>query len=129
MVKSEVGSITLQRDACVAIITGDNPGTGQNHGCPFKHFSPENLTLALSTHYDINNRADVLEILNAMKQDKYHVACTRVYEITHAAQGVKRGDGVGEGESVTHPNSYAMRSRELAKKGGVKKEEEMEVDP
>lgn len=114
--------------SCVAIITGDNPGAGQNHGCPFKHFSPDNLTLALSTHYDINNRADVQDILNAVKQDKYHVACTRVYEITHAAQGVKRGDGVGEGESVTHPNSYAMRSRELAKKGGVKKEEAMEVD-
>ncbi|KAG9045970.1 hypothetical protein FS837_005328 [Tulasnella sp. UAMH 9824] len=125
----QVGSrINYTPKSCVAIITGDNPGAGQNHGCPFKHFSPDNLTLALSTHYDINNRADVQDILNAVKQDKYHVACTRVYEITHAAQGVKRGDGVGEGESVTHPNSYAMRSRELAKKGGVKKEEAMEVD-
>ncbi|KAG8979729.1 hypothetical protein FRB90_007994 [Tulasnella sp. 427] len=125
----QVGSrINYTPKSCVAIITASNTGPGQNHGCPFKHFSPENLQLALSTHYDINNRADVQEILQAVKQDKYHVACTRVYEITHAAQGVKRGDGIGEGESVTHPNSYAMKSRELAKKSGVKKEEEMEVD-
>ena len=44
------------------------------------------------------------------------MACTRVFEITHARQGVKKGEGVGGGESVTHPNQYAQRSRDIAKK-------------
>ena len=59
---------------------------------------------------------DMPEIMNMVKQKHYHVACTRVFEITH---GMKKGDGIGEGESVTHPNQYAARSMELekAKKG------------
>lgn len=40
------------------------------------------------------------------------MACTRVFEITH---GVRQGEGIGDGESVTHPNQYAARSRELAR--------------
>jgi DNA primase large subunit len=50
-----------------------------------------------------------------VKTGHYHVACTRVFEITHTALGVKKGEGVGGGESVTHPNQYAARSMELEK--------------
>jgi DNA primase large subunit len=60
--------------------------------------------------------ADLPEIVSTVKQGHYHVACTRVFEITHASIGVNKGDGVGDGESVTHPNQYAARSRELEKK-------------
>ena len=59
--------------------------------------------------------ADLPEIMATVKAGHYHVACTRVFEITHAAVGVKKGEGVGNGESVTHPNQYAARSRELEK--------------
>ena len=59
---------------------------------------------------------DMQEIMSTVKAGHYHVACTRVFEITHAHQGVKKGEGVGGGESVTHPNQYAARSRELDKK-------------
>lgn len=53
--------------------------------------------------------------MNMVKTGHYHVACTRVFEITHTALGVKKGEGVGVGESVTHPNQYAARSMELEK--------------
>ena len=58
---------------------------------------------------------DMPEIMNLVSAKHYHVACTRVFEITHARQGVKKNDGIGGGESVTHPNQYAARSRELDK--------------
>jgi len=58
--------------------------------------------------------ADLPEIMHAVKSQHYHVACTRVFEITHATQ-VSKGEGVGGGESVTHPNQYASKSRELEK--------------
>jgi DNA primase large subunit len=58
---------------------------------------------------------DLPEIMNAVKSGHFHVACTRVFEVTHAKEGVKKGEGVGGGESVTHPNQYAARSRELEK--------------
>lgn len=53
--------------------------------------------------------------MNNVKAGHYHVACTRVFELTHAAYGVKKGEGVGDGENVTHPNQYAAKSMELEK--------------
>jgi DNA primase large subunit len=55
------------------------------------------------------------EIMNTVREGHFHVACTRVFEMTHSAFGVKKGEGVGGGESVTHPNQYAARSMELDK--------------
>lgn len=57
---------------------------------------------------------DLPEIITAAKGGHYHVACTRMFEITHGGQ-VKKGEGVGGGESVTHPNQYTAKSRELEK--------------
>jgi DNA primase large subunit len=59
-----------------------------------------------------------------VKANHFHVACTRVFELTHASLGVSRGQGIGEGESVTHPNQYAAKSMELQKA----KENAMEVE-
>jgi len=55
------------------------------------------------------------EIMNTVREGHFHVACTRVFEMTHSAFGVEKGEGVGGGESVTHPNQYAARSMELDK--------------
>lgn len=51
----------------------------------------------------------------AVKATHYHVACTRVFELTHSSYGVAKGEGVGGSESVTHPNQYAARGMEVAK--------------
>jgi DNA primase large subunit len=66
--------------------------------------------------------SDLPEILSTVKAGHYHVACTRVFEITHSSSGVTKGEGIGGGESVTHPNQYAARSMELRRS----KNEEME---
>lgn len=95
----------------------DQPGTQDSHGCPYRHFAPDNLQTALLTMYSPQglSSGDIPEIMAIVKAGHYHVACTRVFEITHSARGVKKGEGVGGGESVTHPNQYAARSRELEK--------------
>lgn len=49
------------------------------------------------------------EILRAADNQHFHIACTRVFECTHG------GRGLADGDSVTHPNQYAARSRELEK--------------
>ncbi|KAI1795763.1 DNA primase, large subunit [Ganoderma leucocontextum] len=110
---------------CQQILMSNEPGPGDSHGCPYRHFSTDNLQSALLTMYSDHGLTsqDMPEIMNMVKQKHYHVACTRVFEITHSRQGVKKGEGVGAGESVTHPNHYAARSREL-----VKKEEGKEAD-
>jgi DNA primase large subunit len=59
--------------------------------------------------------SDIPEIMSTVKAKHYHVACTRVFELTHASYGVNKGEGIGGGESVTHPNQYAAKSMELRK--------------
>lgn len=59
--------------------------------------------------------ADLSEVMANVKATHFHVACTRVFELTHSSCGVGRGEGIGSGESVTHPNQYASRSIELYK--------------
>ncbi|KAJ3726140.1 DNA primase large subunit [Lentinula raphanica] len=97
-------------------------------GCPYRQLesSPENLQSALLSSYSASGLTinDLPEILAQVKKKSYHVACTRVFEITHS-RSVKKGEGLGDGESVTHPNQYAARSIELEKEG---KEPKMEVD-
>jgi DNA primase large subunit len=71
--------------------------------------------------------AEQREIMEAVKSQHYHVACTRLFELTHRDQGVKKGDGIGPGgESVSHPNLYTERSRQL--ESGAAVEVKMEVD-
>jgi DNA primase large subunit len=91
------------------------PGAAE-YGCPYRHYSPENLQTALMSSYSSHGltSADLQEIMGFVKNQHYHVACTRVFEITHTRLGVKKGDGLDR-ESVTHPNQYVAHSMGLAK--------------
>ncbi|KAI0797895.1 DNA primase large subunit [Abortiporus biennis] len=118
--------------SCQQILCNDQPGSQDSHGCPYRHFSADNLQTALLSLYSSQGltAGDLPEIMSAVKQNHFHVACTRVYEITHANYGVKKGEGVGGGESITHPNQYAAKSRELekAKVDAIKTEMKGDVD-
>jgi DNA primase large subunit len=73
--------------------------------------------------------ADLPEIMATVRAQAFHVACTRVYEITHATQNVRKGDGIGSGETITHPNQYARASMALehAAADGVKVEADGDI--
>ena len=83
-------------DRCQRIITQNQPGPGDCHGCPYRHYTPENLQSALLSSYGAQGltSADLPEIMSLVKTSHFHVACTRVFEITHASCGIKKGDGV-----------------------------------
>ena len=66
------------------------------------------------------------DILDSVKNRHYHVACTRVFEVTH---GLKKGEGLGVpvggrgvGENVSHPNTYTDRSREIERERNGEKD-------
>ena len=100
--------------SCARILTQDQPGPQDSHGCPFRHFSTTNLSAAMVQHYGLS-QAEQSEILASVKQGHYHVACTRIFEITHQKQGLKKGQGLdGRGETVTHPNRYFESSWKLS---------------
>lgn len=98
--------------SCARIIMQDPPGPQDAHGCPFRHFSPANLSAALTTHYNVP-ADEQQEIVNTAKAGHYHVACTRLFELTHQ---MPRGQGLGDGESVSHPNRYMEASWRLSQR-------------
>ncbi|KWU42976.1 DNA primase, large subunit [Rhodotorula sp. JG-1b] len=118
--------------SCTTIITGPVPGAGQVHGCPFHHHSEAALTSLLhSTVGSLMTNADLKEILAATKAGHYHVACTRVFELQHAklpgGGSVPKGEGLGGGDSVDHPNRYFDASRKVIKEARDKAKLEEEA--
>ncbi|KAG0141134.1 hypothetical protein CROQUDRAFT_52178 [Cronartium quercuum f. sp. fusiforme G11] len=98
---------------CTAIIKS-GPGPHETHGCPFKQFNAPNLVQHLSTLYNVGASSNEMkDILEWTKSQHYHLACTTVWECSHKKYGAKKGDGLGQGESVGHPNRYFEASYKL----------------
>ncbi|KAK4880064.1 hypothetical protein RN001_008210 [Aquatica leii] len=98
----KVGSMANYRPySCMSIIMG-SVGSGENHGCPFKHFDATNLKHKLS-EYGVSNEG-VEELLNLVKATHYQVACTKYFEYTH---------GKPSKQVINHPNQYFEESQEL----------------
>ena len=99
--------------SCQKILTEHPPGSGEAHGCPYRHFSIENLTTLLQ-QTGIGDR----EVLRGVKEDvekkKYHLACNRVFDTTHRDE-IKRAKEDGSWSSldldtIVHPNTFFRRS-------------------
>ncbi|KAF7721124.1 hypothetical protein EC973_005389 [Apophysomyces ossiformis] len=102
---------------CMKIIQGNPPSTGDHHGCPFRHFSIQNLEARL--YKDRVATAHVNEIVNLVQDKHYQVACTRYYEVTHPECTEKI-------DTIQHPNQYFEMSRgKIEIKGD---QEAMDVD-
>ncbi|TAQ85787.1 hypothetical protein B7494_g5878 [Chlorociboria aeruginascens] len=99
--------------SCQKILTEHPPGPGEAHGCPYRHFSVENLTTLLQ-----NVGVKDQEVLKGVKEDKekmkYHLACNRVFEYAHKQEIKKVRDdgtwGAAQLETIVHPNEYFKRS-------------------
>ncbi|KAJ3212908.1 hypothetical protein HK099_007632 [Clydaea vesicula] len=97
--------------SCLKIITSNSPGSGDHHGCPFKHFSSENLRplitemVCSSSSYSSSSnqvQGNVSEVMNLAKAGHFQVACTRLFEFTHQKNGVL-SETI---DTIEHPNQY-----------------------
>ncbi|PQE18205.1 hypothetical protein CJF30_00009364 [Rutstroemia sp. NJR-2017a BBW] len=99
--------------SCQKILTEHPPGPGESHGCPYRHFSLDNLTSLLQT-IGIKDQ----EVLRGVKEDKekqkFHLACNRVFDYVHKQEIRKVKDdgtwGAAQLETIVHPNEYFKRS-------------------
>ncbi|KAI0434610.1 DNA primase, large subunit [Xylaria sp. FL1042] len=99
--------------SCQKILTEHPPGPGEAHGCPYRHFSLENLTTLLQG-VGITDRS----VLNGVKEDKesqkFHMACNRVFEHVHKNEIKKAKEESimtsAQLETIVHPNEYFKRS-------------------
>uniref|UniRef100_A0A7N0TK98 DNA primase large subunit C-terminal domain-containing protein n=1 Tax=Kalanchoe fedtschenkoi TaxID=63787 RepID=A0A7N0TK98_KALFE len=89
--------------SCQKIILS-NPSTGDHHGCPFRHFSEENLRAALGRMGVSGRPLD--EVMDKARNKHYQLACTLTFEAIH---------GVSCDTGVNHPNQYFSESQKAWK--------------
>ncbi|KZZ89877.1 DNA primase large subunit [Ascosphaera apis ARSEF 7405] len=99
--------------SCQRILSDNSPGVGQTHGCPYRHFSVENL-MALLQSTGVNDPETLRGVREDVAKQRYHIACNRVFEYTHrdALKKVKE-EGLwdkSELDTIVHPNTYFKRS-------------------
>ena len=112
--------------SCQKILTEHPPGTGEAHGCPYRHFSVDNLTSMLQAT-GVHDR----DLLRGVKEDvekrRYHIACNRVFEWAHKTEIKKVKDegiwGAAELDTIVHPNTYFKRSYLLKNLGNLPKQD------
>ncbi|KOS17262.1 putative DNA primase large subunit [Escovopsis weberi] len=114
--------------SCQKILTEHLPGPGESHGCPYRHFDAENLA-GLVQAMGMDDDGVLRAVMEDKKQQKYHIACNRVFEYLHKAEIKKAKDeGVmtaAQLDTIVHPNEYFKRSfvlKNLGKDGDVKME-------
>ncbi|KAL8976912.1 MAG: hypothetical protein Q9177_006744, partial [Variospora cf. flavescens] len=99
--------------SCQKILTEHPPGSGESHGCPYRHFSVDNLFSLLQ-----NIGVSDWEVLRGVKDDvekkRYHIACNRVFEWAHTSELQQaKADNSWKAtglDTIVHPNTYFKRS-------------------
>ncbi|KAF5746420.1 DNA primase large subunit [Tripterygium wilfordii] len=78
------------------------PGVGDHHGCPYRHFSEENLRAALGK-MGLASRA-VEDVMDKVRNRHYQLACTLTFEAVH---------GASCDTGINHPNQYFSDSQQI----------------
>ncbi|PWY95682.1 DNA primase, large subunit [Aspergillus sclerotioniger CBS 115572] len=110
--------------SCQKILGDSNPGVGQTHGCPYRHFSIDNL-IGLLQSTGVNDKDVLRGVREDVEKTRFHIACNRVFEFTHKAD-IKRvkEDGTWNQtdlDTIVHPNTYFKRSYLLKQMGKAPK--------
>lgn len=118
--------------SCQQILTERVPHASEANGCPYRHFSVENLIAALGST-GVSDR----EVLKGVRTDieglRYHIACNRVFEHVHARE-LKREKESESGSArlqvmIIHPNEYFSRSFGLKNPGTLEGQSVGGADP
>lgn len=62
--------------SCQKILLEHQPGSGEAHGCPYRHFSVENLT-ALLQQTGVTDQSVLRGVKEDKDKQKFHLACNR----------------------------------------------------
>jgi len=62
--------------SCQKILTEHPPGPGETHGCPYRHFSNENLGLLLQAA-GVTDRSVLEGVKEDREKQRFHLACNR----------------------------------------------------
>lgn len=100
----KVGSmINYSAFSCIKIIS-QNVGSGEHHGCPFRHFDPALLRQKLH-EYGVSGQG-INEISEIAVKGHFQIACGKYFEYIH---------GQPSKNVINHPNQYFEDSLALTK--------------
>ena len=68
--------------SCQKLLTEPLPSSGQNQGCPYRTYSPDNL-ISLLQNVGVADRDLLRSVREDIDKQRYHIACNRVFESTH----------------------------------------------
>ncbi|CAI6084012.1 hypothetical protein V2G26_020131 [Clonostachys chloroleuca] len=99
--------------SCQKILTEHPPGPGEAHGCPYRHFSKDNLE-ALVQAMGVSDSSVLKGIHEDKAKNQHHMACNRVFEHLHQNE-IKRAKAEeiltsNQLITIVHPNEYFKRS-------------------
>nr|VDD22171.1 unnamed protein product [Brassica oleracea] len=89
--------------ACQKIILSA-PGAGDHHGCPYRHFSEDNLRAALG-RMGLSSRG-MEGVMDQVRNKHYQLACTMTFEAVY---------GTSCDAGINHPNQYFEESQKILK--------------
>ncbi|KAJ0256166.1 DNA primase large subunit [Hirschfeldia incana] len=89
--------------ACQKIISSA-PGAGDHHGCPYRHFSEDNLRAALGRMGLSSRRME--DVMEKVRNKHYQLACTLTFEAVY---------GTSCDAGINHPNQYFEESQKILK--------------
>jgi DNA primase large subunit len=69
--------------SCQKILLEHQPGPGEAHGCPYRHFSVENLTVLLQ-QTGITDQSVLRGVKEDKDKEKFHLACNRYVHFSSA---------------------------------------------
>lgn len=102
--------------SCEKILKDTGPSVGQTHGCPYRHFSVDNL-IGLLQSTGVNDRETLRGVKEDVEKYRFHMACNRVFEHTYKGD-IKRVKEEGtwsqtDLDTIAHPNEYFRRGFNL----------------
>ncbi|CAN0907620.1 Probable DNA primase large subunit [Linum grandiflorum] len=80
------------------------PSVGDHHGCPYRHFSQDNLRAALCK-MGVGS-SGVEDVMDKVRNKHYQLACTLTFEAIHGCQN---------DAGINHPNQYFSDSQKILK--------------
>ncbi|KAL8714944.1 MAG: hypothetical protein Q9220_001457 [cf. Caloplaca sp. 1 TL-2023] len=99
--------------SCQKILTEHPPGSGESHGCPYRHFSVDNLINLLQAT-GVTDRTLLQGVKEDVDKNRYHIACNQVFEWAHKNEirQVKENGTwrAADLDTIVHPNTYFKRS-------------------
>ena len=87
---------------CMRIIM-NNPGPGDNHGCPYRHHDPEVLKANLIKSGIPSASDDLNQIMTASKEGHFQKACALQFRASHKGTEISTG-------LTQHPNQFYQES-------------------